>query len=120
MTSLRHLQSGGFAFINGRYPPSTSQVAIGERIEAEDEIYNLSKHPEGSSRLCFWQRRKDGAWVCYSTTSIVGGPHHGKFMVQTWTWSDETRMRVTHEPRFYSTRTLARRKAEAFYHGRKR
>lgn len=119
MTSLRNLHSGRFTFIAGRYPPPRSRLAIGERIEGEDDIHNLSQYAQGFSRLCFWQRKKDGAWVCYSTSRIVGGPHHGKFMVQTWTWG-ETGLRVTNEPRFYGTRALARRKAEAFYFGRKR
>lgn len=88
-----------------------------------DEIARLAAWPQGSCTVRWWHAKKgDGSWVCYSTSRIFGGPHHGKFMTAKFyrRWITDLRWEWEMRVVYAATRTLAEKRARKFWTERNR
>lgn len=84
---------------------------------AIDHVERLSHFPGGSCGVRAWLA-EDDVYVAYSTSAIVGGPHHGKFFVQTFGLhvpEDGFSVRTTTYERTFSRRSTAKARALQIY-----
>jgi hypothetical protein len=97
-----------------------AQTDVGRNLLEEFERTMAAR--SGTARQAHWQA-EDGWYIIYTTTRIKGGPHDGKFVVQAMkpygkgarSGRKGAQQWVEAYRREFSTRKLARARAEALY-----
>lgn len=102
-------------------PVSPELQAVFNRIFAE-RFPDYGKQRDGAARQAFWLA-EDGWAIVYTTSRIEGGPHHGRFLVQTFkpvgrgsrSGRGKAEDLVENYRREFATRKAAKARAEALY-----
>lgn len=89
------------------------EIYSNAKLTEDYELGRIIAHPAGSSRMRWWIW-PDGSWTAYSTSRIIAGPGHGKFLFQSFQWQPRKEQFKVGTPVYCSSMKTAREKAMRF------